>query len=190
MNGPISIDDFKPSFSWQVIADGQRGVVTQGYELQVDQLLTKGTVRPVWATGEVQTNKTQFIPYLGPELISDSDYSWKVRAFPGPSEWSTSTFSTALFQQSDWDKSEWIQSSNETGMATQMRKSFTLPAGSISRARAFVALPGYGDVWINGHKVDGRAGPRSLSQYDVRALYHTYDIQRYLRAGEVNTIAV
>lgn len=71
-----------------------------------------------------------------------------------------------------------------------MRKTFEIPPSctTISRARIYVALPGVGDVWINGHKVDGRAGTRSLSQYDVRALYHTYDVQRYLQVG-TNVIA-
>ena len=53
----------------------------------------------------------------------------------------------------------------------------------------YVALPGVGDVWVNGQKVDGRAGTRSLSQYDQRALYHTYDVQRYLQVGK-NVVAV
>ena len=71
-----------------------------------------------------------------------------------------------------------------------MRKSFEIhPSTNISRARAYLALPGVGDVWINGQKVDGRAGTRSVSQYDIRALYHTYDVQRHLRVG-TNVVAV
>jgi alpha-L-rhamnosidase len=189
---PISIDDPQPSFSWRVDAAGKRGVVTEGYELEVDQLLSNGTVRTIWATGEVNTNQTQFIPWPkdGPQLMSDADYSWRVRAYPGPSEWSDSTFSTGLLEHSDWDASEWVQSANESDYAAQMRKVFTIQPGRIKRARVFVALPGFGNVWVNGHKVDGRAGTRSLSQYNVRALYHTYDIKSFIRAGEANTIAV
>jgi alpha-L-rhamnosidase len=193
MREPISIDDPQPSFSWRVDADGKRGVVVEGYELEVHQLHANGTVAAVWTSGEVKSNQTQFIPWprQALPLVSDSDYSWQVRAFnPEPTAWSKSIFSTGLFFQSDWEKSGWIQSANTTGKAAQMRKVFTIQPGSISRARAYIALPGFGDVWINGQKVDGRAGTRSLSQYDFRALYHTYDIRNYLRAGEENVIGV
>ena len=71
-----------------------------------------------------------------------------------------------------------------------MRKQFTIPLGALERARMFVALPGRGDIWVNGQKVDGRAGTRSLSQYDVRALYHAYDVKKYLHAGQANVIGV
>jgi alpha-L-rhamnosidase len=189
---PISLDDPKPSFSWHVDVHGRRSVVTEGYELELRRVHSNGTVTSMCTSGEVHTNQTQFVPLPSncPPLLSDSDYSWKVRAYPGPSDWSESYLSTGLLYPSDWSQSEWIQSANATGKAAQMRKVFTIPqCTSISRARAFIALPGIGDVFINGQKVDGRAGTRSLSQYDTRALYHTYDVQRYLRAGE-NVIAV
>eukprot|EP00040_Diaphanoeca_grandis_P031770 m.190577 g.190577 ORF g.190577 m.190577 type:complete len:1125 (-) comp32410_c0_seq1:45-3419(-) len=195
MREPISIDDPRPSFSWQVDAI-DRAVVTQGYEIEVTQLFSNGSGALIWQSGQVNTNQTQFIPWpaggVSAALVSNSDYTWQVRSFPGPSAWSASTFSTGLLHQSDWDTAhaQWIQSANMSSYASQMRKTFVIPPGTLKRARAFVMLPGYGDVWINGQKVDGRAGTRSLSQYDVRALYHTYDVQQYLRDGEANTIGV
>lgn len=191
MSEPISIDEPQPFFSWRVEAEGKRGVLATGYELKVSELHANGsTARNIWSSGPVASNQTQFIPYPtdGPKLISNTDYTWQVRASED-SEWAESRFSTGLLQQSDWAKSEWVQKANESAYASQMRKEFTLPAGTVSRARAFVALPGYGHVWVNGHKVDGRAGTRSLSQYDVRSLYHTYDVREFLQTGQ-NTIAV
>eukprot|EP00935_MAST-01C_sp_MAST-1C-sp1_P000370 g370.t1 len=191
MSEPISVDDPHPFFCWQAIS-GERGVVTAGYELEISRIHTNGSIERLWGSGPVDSNQTQFVPYPvdGPVLVSNSDYSWKVRSSSPDSEWSESQFSTGLLQQSDWAKSEWIQKANESSYASQMRKEFTLPAGTISRASAFVALPGAGHVWINGQKVDGRAGTRSRSQYDVRTLYHTYDIQQYLQPDGQNTIAV
>lgn len=71
-----------------------------------------------------------------------------------------------------------------------MRKEFRLPAGTLDRATAFVALPGFGKVFINGNAVDGEAGTRTLAQWDVRILYNTYDIGPYLIPGEVNVVAI
>ena len=130
---PISIDDTRCSFSWQVEAlNGQRGVVTEGFELELDELLPGGTTAPVWRSGVVHSNKTQFIQWPGScsstpsqsasaqvlppiacpqqQLSSDSDYTWRVRTFPGPSAWSAESFSTSLLEQSDWAQSQWVQS--------------------------------------------------------------------------------
>ena len=53
-----------------------------------------------------------------------------------------------------------------------MRKVFTLPEGVVTRGRIFLALPGYGEVSVNGRRVDDPdTGSRMLSQYDVRMLY-------------------
>ena len=52
-------------------------------------------------------------------------------------------------EQTDWTQSQWIQAPGGDSpgqFASQMRKVFNLPAGDVSRATAFVALPGYGQV--------------------------------------------
>jgi hypothetical protein len=129
---PISIDE-RPSFSFTVDVDNggqQRGVVTEGFELELDELQPDGSVAPVWRSGIVQSNQTQFIQWPAScscspppsllytsgnaqrndtgrdknavpsaacpqrQLSSDSDYAWRVRAYPGPSEWSVASFST------------------------------------------------------------------------------------------------
>ena len=47
-----------------------------------------------------------------------------------------------------------------------------LPEGVVTRGRIFLALPGYGEVSVNGRRVDDPdTGSRMLSQYDVRMLY-------------------
>lgn len=172
--------------------------MVEGYEIEVTRLYPNETNTSVWASGIVATNRTQNIPWPTqspgagscPELVSHADYAWRVRAYPGPSEWGQSVFSTALLDQAEWAPSQWIQSADREKYSAQMRREFVLPPGTIARARAYVALPGVGAVWINGRKVDGRAGTRSLSQYDVRALYHTYDVAHLVRPGQPNAIAV
>lgn len=105
---PGSIDSPRPSFSFSVDAlNEERGVVTEAFELEVDVLQPNGSVVPVWRSGVVQSNQTQFIQWPAScsssgicpqrELSSDSDYTWRVRAYPGPSDWSASTFSTGTY---------------------------------------------------------------------------------------------
>ena len=85
MREPNSIDDPRPHFSFRIDAAGQRAVVTQGYEIQVHRVHANGTTVMVWASGVVMTNQTQFIswPESAPALVSDADYSWQTRAYPG-----------------------------------------------------------------------------------------------------------
>ena len=88
----------------------------------------------------------------------------------------------------DWDGSEYIQAAGSS-TAAQMRKEFSLPAGAISRARAFFAMPGYGKLLVNGNPVDGIAGTRTWSQYDKRTIYGCYDIKDDLVNG-ANAVGV
>jgi alpha-L-rhamnosidase len=69
-----------------------------------------------------------------------------------------------------------------------MRKEFNVPAGKITRARAFFAMPGYGKLTINSKSVDGVAGTRTWSQYDKRTIYGVYDIKDILIAGGSNAV--
>ena len=71
--------------------------------------------------------------------------------------------------------------------ASQMRKVFTVSTTQFKRGRLYLALPGYGEVWLNGKRVDDpETGSRSLSQYDVRMLYHSYDCTEQLRAAKTS----
>jgi alpha-L-rhamnosidase len=90
-----------------------------------------------------------------------------------------SSFSTGLLAQGDWNASAWVVA--EVGWtAAQMRKQFHLPAGRLVRARLFAAIPGYGRIFVNGQKVDGEAGTRTMTQFDRSVRYHTYDITSLL----------
>lgn len=154
LDSPITIDDPRPHFSFRINGAGKRAVVSEGYEI----VLGTEDGQLLWESGKVTTNQTTYIKYGGQQnLTSDKTYKWSVRSFPGPTAWANATFSTALLEQSDWAKSKWIQSpgGDSPGQyASQMRKVFTLPSGVISRGRVFVALPGYGEVSINGQRVD------------------------------------
>ena len=76
-----------------------------------------------------------------------------------PTAWANASFSTALLEQADWKASQWISSPGGDApgqYASQMRKVFTLPASAAAagplRARLFLALPGYGEVFLNGQR--------------------------------------
>lgn len=192
---PLTIDDPRPHFSFKLDGAGKRGVASQGYEVILREA---GVSAPIWASGKVASNRTTYIPLgqAAANLTSDKDYMWSARCYVGgkPTAWSNASFSTALMEQSDWHAAQWITSPGGDApgqFASQMRKVFTLPASAASRGRLFLALPGYGEVFLNGARVDDpETGSRSLSQFDYRMLYHTYDCSNLLKPGEKNVLAI
>lgn len=203
---PLAIDRPDPTFSWSVAsADGQRGVLTTGFTLTVTELSPAGQAVSgrSWTRTE-RTNRTTFVDLpMGAQLTSDTTYNWSVAIHPGGAS-AVSSFSTGLLSTADWAPSIWV-TAPEVGwpgygnnpaqwpsgaQATQMRQAFRLPPGDVTRARLFVALPGYGQVLVNGCAVDGEAGTRSWSQYDVRVLYHTYDVTAALTPAGENVIGL
>ena len=200
---PLAIDRPDPTFSWAVVApEGQRGARTTGFTLTVTELRRGGGGRS-W-TRTASTNQTTFVDLpQGAQLASDTTYNWSVAIEPGGAT-AHSSFSTGLLSTADWSPSAWVTAPEEGwpgygnnpaawpagAQATQLRKAFPLPAGTVTRARLFIALPGYGQALVNGAAVDGEAGTRSWSQYDVRVLYHTYDVAAALRGGAENVLGL
>ena len=158
---PLAIDDPAPTFSWRLEAEGARGA----------KAACTLAVKPAAPGGELEevlsapSNATQFVPLpAGLTLKTDTEYSWTVTCGAASA---TSSFSTGLLSPSDWGGADWIGGSEKA--AVLMRKKLTIE-GAVTRARIFVAVPGYGQVSVNGVDVDGVAGTRTWSQYDVRTL--------------------
>jgi alpha-L-rhamnosidase len=177
LDAPLAIDDSAPTFSWELQApEGARAAqVGAGCSLsvQADDAATttdqgnegnEGTAAP--------SNATTFVPLpAGVTLATDTAYSWTVTC---GAHSASSTFSTGLLQPSDWGAATWI--GGVAKEAVLMRKAFSV-SSAVKRARIFVAVPGYGQVSLNGQDVDGVAGTRTWSQCVPAAM------QRHLAAA-------
>jgi alpha-L-rhamnosidase len=194
---PISIDVPRPHFSWKINGCGARGVVADAYEIVLRS--GGGGSAELWASGKVSSNRTTYIELgaAAANLTSDKQYLWAVRSYIAgaakPTAWANASFSTALLEQTDWAGSEWITSPGGDALGgqytSQMRKVFSLDAAP-ARGRLYLALPGYGEVWLNGARVDDAStGSRTLSQFDYRMLYQTYDCTLLLKPGK-NVLAI
>ena len=173
MDAPLGIDDLSPTFSWKLAAaEGARG----GEASCTLAVKVEGAPEAVVSA---PSSSIQFVPLpKGLALASDTSYTYTVTC-GGAS--ATAGFSTGLLQASDWAGADWIAGADKA--AVLMRKSFTV-AGEVTRARIFIAVPGYGQVSLNGEDVDGDAGTRTWSQYDIRTLYHTYDVTEQINTGD------
>ena len=173
MDKPLGIDDPSPTFSWKLAApEGARG----GEASCTLAVKAEGALEAALST---PSSSTQFVPLpAGLALASDTSYTYTVSC-GGAS--ATAGFSTGLLEAADWAGADWIAGADKA--AVLMRKSFTV-AGEVTRARIFIAVPGYGQVSLNGEDVDGDAGTRTWSQYDIRTLYHSYDVTEQVKTGK------
>lgn len=99
----------RPVFGWTLArpADADPAAARQtGYEIAVED----SSGAEVWHSGPIPSSRQSGIPYGGPELAGDADYSWRVRvsdAAGNPGTWSEAEiFSTGL-SDSGWN-ADWI----------------------------------------------------------------------------------
>ena len=205
---PLAIDVPVPTFSWET-QHPERGVTQRCFSLSVRK---RGDIGggASWHRRTQAGNTSTFVALPeGLVLESDTSYEWLVEvqlSYPGGGGdggnlSASSHFSTGLLATSEWDAhSAWlVASASSTPMplrcaacapTAQLRRDFTLPAGTLTRARLFLAIPGAGRTSLNGVAVDGIVGTRSRSQYEIRSLYSTYDVAPWLRLGAANTLGV
>jgi alpha-L-rhamnosidase len=180
---PLGVDTAKPRLSW-VLEHAGRGQGQSAYEILVSSEpdVEEGET---WRSGKVDSAESIHVVYAGAALQSGRTYYWRVRYWDRdgrPSLFSqVARFDTGLLSPADW-KGRWIGGKN------QLRREFEVEASPV-RARAYVCGLGYYELRINGHRIGRNVLDPAWTTYDKRALYATYDVTRYLRAGR-NVAAV
>lgn len=197
LNNPLGVDSKSPRFSW-IINDDSYGAVQVSYQLIVgDNLEDVSDNRGnYWNTGRIYSNK-MLDRYKGIPLKPYTKYYWRVNTWDKSGKMSSSSiasFETGMMESKNW-QGYWIsdgQHLNGYGIdeksAPYFRKEFGI-SGKISSARAYIAVAGLYELYINGKKVgDHRLDPM-FTRFDRRNLYVTYDVTGYLQNGQ-NAIGV
>ncbi|MBP1136371.1 alpha-L-rhamnosidase [Arthrobacter sp. PvP023] len=101
---PCLTASLRPVFRWRLSQpeDADPAAARQtGYEIAIED----ATGIEIWHSGPVPSSRQSGVPYAGPELAEDADYSWRVRvsdAAGSPGPWSEAAiFSTGL-SDSGW----------------------------------------------------------------------------------------
>ena len=203
---PLGIDAFPVEFSWQLVA--KRGIcnVTQSsYELQVSISPYFNSGNIVWDSSKTATSKNLSLTaiYAGNSVKSRTRYYWRLRVWdqfdePSDDTWDTAEqawFETGLLLPSDW-KASWISapamtttgSSVKDGKVTYLSSSLQLAREPV-RGRAYATACGWYKLFINQNNVTGTALVPRWTPFDQFTEYQTYDIAKYMKAGE-NVITV
>ncbi len=179
---PILVDNPAPRFSWENSAP------------QLSYRVFVSSAALSWDSGVVASNATSQVAYAGPPLSSDTTYSVTV-ATETAAGWANSSagaaFGTGLLTPAAWAGAAWV------GGFNQLRGSFSLPAGAVSRARAYVTGVGCAELWVNGARVSndtqGREtffNPGFSTIFSTRLLYNAFDVTPLLQPGGENVVGI
>ena len=190
---PLLLDNPSPRFSWtnapQFVQVAYRVLVWAGDA-------TSPTIPLQWDSGEVASNATAQVEFLGAPLASDADFRFLVSVRDASGAWANASapgsFSTGLFKPSDWEGAAWI------GGGNQLRVAVTIPAATnVTRARVYVTGVGFYELYVNGVRVTQDAWGRNTyvnpgfsTIYSTRILYNAYDVAQLLVPGAVNVVGL
>jgi alpha-L-rhamnosidase len=183
----MGLDLTNPRFSWKLVGE-RRGILQSAYEINV--MSGEATI---WNSGKVTSDRSTFVRYDGPELMSDQSYRWQVRIWDNENhvtDWSaTSTFHLGFLKVSDW-KARWIMMDPikpSVRSAQMFRKDFTTKK-QIQSARLYISAHGIYEASINGMKVGIDHLTPGWTSYTKRIQYQVYDVTTLLSWGE-NVVA-
>lgn len=189
---PMGIDAPHPRLSWQ-LQDNTMGALQKAYKIIVgtDSLQVTNNEGNNWNTGKI-TSDQMLISYAGKPIMPFTRYYWKVQVWNHYGKAISSTvnsFETAFMQNTPW-KGTWIADDHDKDYkpAPYFRKTFETNK-KIKSARAYIAVGGLYELYINGNKMGDRRLDPMYTRFDRRILYTTYDVTSQLQQGS-NAVGV
>ncbi|MEA5460830.1 family 78 glycoside hydrolase catalytic domain [Arcicella sp. LKC2W] len=189
---PLGIDATSPRFTWQ-LADIRQGAKQKAYQISVNtdsMALSKGTGNE-WNSGQKNTSQT-LVSYQGKSLQAFTKYFWRVKIWDKDGQIVQSeiaTFETGMMNMGNW-QGAWISDSRDVNIkpAPYFRKAFQTNKQIVS-ARAYIAVAGLYELYINGEKISNHRLDPMYTRFDRRTLYVTHDVTKQLQTGK-NAIGV
>ncbi|PKA97832.1 alpha-L-rhamnosidase [Flavobacteriaceae bacterium MAR_2009_75] len=198
LENPMGITVLSPRFSWLLEGNG-RNRSQLAYQILVSssKKMLEEDQGNIWDSGKVSSYETNQVVFAGDELISNTDYFWKVKIWDESnqeSEWSEpGHWSMGLLNFSDWH-GQFI--SHDVGYDTTdkydslylpparyLRKSFQITK-KIKRATVYSTALGLYELRLNGEKVGDDYFAPGWTDYDERLYYQTYDITHSIKQGD------
>ncbi|GAB2796266.1 glycoside hydrolase family 78 protein [Rhabdobacter roseus] len=189
---PLGIDASRPRLSWY-LQDTRPGARQRAYQIRVgtDSLAVGRGQGTSWQSTQTKTDQS-LVTYQGKALEPFTRYFWSVTVWDKDNKPATSavaSFETGLMDAKNW-QGTWISDGNDVALkpAPYFRKVFTA-AKKIKSARAYVAVAGLYELYLNGQKIGNHRLDPTYTRFDRRTLYLTHDVTAQLQAGQ-NAIGV
>ncbi len=195
-------DILQPRLSWKIQSPA-RDLEQTGYQVLVASSLEKldKDEGDMWDSGKKDSDSSINITYNGRPLQSYQSCYWKVKVFTnkGDETWSEpALWTVGLLDSSEW-KAKWIgldgfnerdqPESTFTRLAARyLRKEFSADKKIVS-ASAYISGLGLYELYINGEKAGHDVLAPTVSEYDKKVYYNTYDVTNLVQQGK-NCIGV
>lgn len=184
---PLGIDAPSPRLTWRM-ADDRAGARQTASQIIVGTDSAEVAVGKAnkWNSGKILSGVC-LVNYRGESLQSFTKYFWRVIIWDKDNKISNNgeiaTFETGMMNSRNW-KGSWISDVDNINLkpAPYFRKSFSI-SKSIKSARAYIAVAGLYELYINGNKVGDHCLDPAFTRFDRRTLYITYDITSQLQNG-------
>lgn len=198
----LGSDILQPRFSWK-IESGKQDVKQIAYQIWVSgnsDALSKNE-EEIWNSGKVKSDSSLNIVYKGKPLQAFQSCYWKVKIWDNHGEEAESEiayWSMGMLQPSDW-QAKWIglngfnkndqpDSTLTRLSARYLRREFS--AGKkIATATAYISGMGLYELYLNGEKVGIDVLSPTVSEYNKKIFYNTYNITKQLQQG-ANAVGV
>jgi len=188
---PIGIDEAHPRLQW-LLKDSRQGAKQTAYQLIIgtdSSAVLRGEGNS-WATAQT-SSEAMLVAYDGKPLNPFTRYYWKVKVWDKDNKQLSSavcSFETGMMGER-W-RGAWISDSKgiEARPAPYFRKAFRTKK-AIKSARAYIAVAGLYELYLNGSKVGNHRLDPMYTRFDRRNLYVSYDVTASLQQGE-NAIGV
>jgi alpha-L-rhamnosidase len=189
---PLGIDATQPRLGWQ-LADDRMGAKQSAYQLFVgtDSMEVSHAKGNTWQTVKL-SDAEQLTSFNGKALQPFTKYFWTVKVWDkdGVAALSkTASFETGMMAMKNW-KGAWINDTRNMNLkpAPYFRKGFGV-SKKIVAARAYIAVAGLYELYINGEKIGNHRLDPMYTRFDRRTLYVTHDITAQLQQGK-NAVGV
>ncbi len=189
---PLGIDTEAPRLTW-MLDDNRQGTKQTAYQLIVgtDSLQVANGQGDMWNT-QKQDSENILAVYAGKKTKPFTRYYWKVIAWDRNNEQASSSvnsFETGMMNIENW-QGAWISDGKDIDYkpAPYFRKKFALNKTIVS-ARAYIAVAGLYELYINGKKIGNHCLDPMYTRFDRRNLYVTHDVTPYLQTGD-NAVGV
>ncbi|HWI58087.1 MAG TPA: family 78 glycoside hydrolase catalytic domain, partial [Bacillota bacterium] len=202
LKNPLGLDVPQPRLSWQLQpTDNQaRGQRQTAYRVLVASqlgLLSRGQ-GDLWDSRWRESDQSHLVDYSGKRLRAGQECWWQVcvrdehgrlSGWSQPAHWTMGPLAPG-----DW-QAKWIGTdmvfARKPGWPPPdnslpdpwLRKAFKLE-GPPKRALLYVASVGYHELYVNGQRVGDAVLAPCTTDHTRRARYVTYDVTRYLHAGQ------
>jgi len=189
---PLGIDAPHPRLSW-VMIDDRQGARQTAYQLAVgtDSTALNKSMADAWQSSKTSSDLSRVL-YNGKPLLPYTKYYWRVMVWDKDGKMQISpiaSFETGLMSQRNW-KGGWISDNHNpnTKFAPYFRNTFEV-AKKIKSARAYIAVGGLYELYINGQKIGNHRLDPMYTRFDRRTLYVSYDVTAQLLNGK-NAVGV